>query len=225
MMRKMRIGGAVRKFIVAVFLFVPVSLLAEPLTMRHAVELALQHANGIAMSAADEQHASASYRELRNSYIPQLNAGAGIGWSDGFPLSLEGAAPSLFNVAAQSALLNPALKDFIHAAQSDAKVSALRTKDQRNQVVQDTVLSYAELEKWEQRLNRLHELFPDVQKMEAAVADRVKQGVDSEIDESTRAYRSPACVYGLPKLAGGRCTPRASFQTDRTRVCRHRDRA
>ena len=98
-------------------------------------------ANGVAMSAADEQHASASYRELRNSYIPQLNAGAGIGWSDGFPLSLEGAAPSLFNVAAQSALLNPALKDFIHAAQSDAKVSALRTKDQRNQVVQDTVLS------------------------------------------------------------------------------------
>lgn len=184
MMRKMRIGGAVRKFIVAVFLFVPVSLLGEPLTMRHAVELALQHANGIAMSAADEQHASASYRELRNSYIPQLNAGAGIGWSDGFPLSLEGAAPSLFNVAAQSALLNPALKDFIHAAQSDAKVSALRTKDQRNQVVQDTVLSYAELEKWEQRLNRLHELFPDVQKMEAAVADRVKEGVDSEMDES-----------------------------------------
>ncbi|MFY9948268.1 MAG: TolC family protein [Candidatus Sulfotelmatobacter sp.] len=184
MIRKMHSGRAVHKFLFAVFLFLPVSLLAEPLTMRHAVELALQHANGIAMSAADEQHASASYRELRNSYIPQLNAGAGIGWSDGFPLSLEGAAPSLFNVAAQSALLNPALKDFIHAAQSDAKVSALRTKDQRNQVVQDTVLSYAELEKWEQRLNRLHEVFPDVQKMEAAVADRVKEGVDSEMDES-----------------------------------------
>lgn len=184
MIRKMHSGRVVHKFLFAVFLFLPVSLLAEPLTMRHAVELALQHANGVAMSAADEQHASASYRELRNSYIPQLNAGAGIGWSDGFPLSLEGAAPSLFNVAAQSALLNPALKDFIHAAQSDAKVSALRTKDQRNQVVQDTVLSYAELEKWEQRLNRLHEVFPDVQKMEAAVADRVKEGVDSEMDES-----------------------------------------
>ncbi|MGB8581780.1 MAG: TolC family protein [Candidatus Sulfotelmatobacter sp.] len=184
MIRKMHSGGAIHKFLFAVFLFLPVSLHAEPLTLRHAVELALQHANGIAISAADEQHASASYRELRNSYIPQLNAGAGIGWSDGFPLSLEGAAPSLFNVAAQSALLNPALKDFIRAAQSDVKVSALRTKDQRDQIVQDTVLSYAELEKWEQRLNRLREIYPDEQKMEAAVADRVKAGVDSEIDES-----------------------------------------
>jgi len=55
------------------------------------VELALKHATTVAISSADEQHASAGYRELRNNYIPQLNAGAGIGWSDGFPLSLEGA--------------------------------------------------------------------------------------------------------------------------------------
>ena len=194
MLRKMYSGGAVHRVIFAMVLFLPASLLAEPLTLKHAVELALQHANGIAISAADEQHAHASYRELRNSYIPQLNAGAGIGWSDGFPLSLEGSAPSLFNVNAQSALLNPALKDFIRATQSDVKVSVLRTKDQRNQVIQDTVLSYAELQKWEQRLDRLREIYPDVQKMEAAVADRVKEGVDSEMDES-RARLSVARLH------------------------------
>jgi outer membrane protein TolC len=184
MRKKMYSDMGVHKLLCVFFLFLPASLAAEPLTLRHAVDLALQHASGIAISAADEQHASASYRELRNSYIPQLNAGASIGWSDGFPLSLEGAAPSLFNVAAQSALLNPALKDFIRAAQSDVKVSALQTKDQRNQVVQDTVLSYAELDKWEQRVNRLREIYPDVQQMQAAVANRVKEGIDSEMDGS-----------------------------------------
>ena len=161
MIRKMHSGRVVHKLVLTVFLFLPISLLAEPLTMKHAVELALLHANGIAIISADEQHASASYRELRNSYIPQLNAGAGIGWSDGFPLSLEGSAPSLFNVTAQSALLNPALKDFIHAAQSDAKVSLrFRPKISAIRPIQDTVLSYAELEKWEQRLDRLHEIYP-----------------------------------------------------------------
>jgi outer membrane protein TolC len=77
-----------------VLLLLPASLLAEPITLRHAVELALKHANGAAIAAADEQHASAAYRELRNNYIPQVTAGAGLGWSYGFPLSLEGAAPS-----------------------------------------------------------------------------------------------------------------------------------
>jgi outer membrane protein len=192
-MKNHRRTAAIRKLLSVLFLFLPAASLAEPLTLKHAVELALLHASGIGISTADEQHASASYRELRNSYIPQLNAGAGIGYSDGFPLSLEGAAPSLFNVAAQSAVLNASLRDFIHAAQSDVKVSALHTKDQRNQVIQDVVLSYAELAKWEQRLSRLHEAEADEQEMAAAVAHRVQEGIDSEV-EGAKARLSLARV-------------------------------
>src|SRR3984957_3598522 len=166
MKKKSWSSARIRKIFLAV-LFLPASLLAEPVTLHRAVELALNHATGISIATADQQHASASYRELRNSYIPQLNAGAGIGWSDGVPLSLEGAAPSLFNVNAQSALINPALKYFIHAAQSDVTVSNLHTKDQRNQIVQDTVLSYAELAKWQQRLSRLRETEAAAQQMQA----------------------------------------------------------
>ncbi len=170
--------------LLAALLLFPASLLAEPVTLRQVVDLALKHATGAAIAAAEEQHASASYRELRNSYIPQLKAGASIGWSDGFPLSLEGAAPSLFNVTAQSALVNPALKDFIHAAESEVTVSNLHTKDQRNQIIQDAVLSYAELAKWQQRLIRLREAQTAAEKTEAAVAERVKEGIDSEMDHS-----------------------------------------
>jgi cobalt-zinc-cadmium efflux system outer membrane protein len=53
------------------------------------------------------------------------------------------------------------------------------------------VLTYAELEKWEQRLARLHEAEPEAQKMQAAVADRVKEGIDSEL-EGTKARLSEA---------------------------------
>ncbi|MGA7399856.1 MAG: TolC family protein [Candidatus Sulfotelmatobacter sp.] len=188
-------AAGIHIFFFAMLLFLPSLLLAEPpLTLRHAVELALKHANGVAISAADEQHASAAYRELRNSYIPQLTAGAGLGWTDGFPLSLEGAAPSLFNVNAQSALLNPALGNFIHAARSDVTVSAFRAKDQRNQVIQDVVLSYAELVKWEQRLTQLHEVQAAEENMAAAVAQRVQEGIDSAV-EDTKARLSVARVH------------------------------
>ncbi|MGA8865977.1 MAG: TolC family protein, partial [Candidatus Sulfotelmatobacter sp.] len=49
-------------------------------------------------------------------------------------------------------------------------------------VIQDTVLSYAELQKWEQRLTRLQETQAEAQKLDVAVRERVKQGVDSEVD-------------------------------------------
>ncbi len=192
----------IHKLLLAVLVFPPASLLAEPVTLHQAVDLALKHATGAGIAAADEQRASAGYRELRNNYIPQLNAGAGIGWSDGFPLSLEGAAPSLFNVSAQSAVINLALRDFIHAAQADVTVSTLRTKDQRNQIIQDTVLSYAELAKWQQRLSRLREAEAAARQMEAAVAERVKEGIDSEMD-GTRARLSVARVHlRLSEAAG-----------------------
>jgi len=220
-----RRGAAIPKCLSALLFFLPVSLLAEPVTLKHAVELALKHATGISIAAADERHASASHRELRNSYIPQLNAGAGIGWSDGFPLSLEGAAPSLFNVNAQSALINPALIDFIRASRSDVAVTALHTKDQRNQIIQDTVLSYTELAKWERRLSLLHEAQVNAAQTEAAVAERLKEGIDSELD-SQQARLSVARVRlrlaqaagavdvlreHLAKLTG---LPSASFETD-----------
>jgi outer membrane protein TolC len=181
------------RFLAAMLLLLPSSLLAEQVPLRRAVELALKHATAGDIAAADEQRAFANYRELRNAFIPQLTAGAGLGYSYGFPLSLEGAAPSLFNVNAQSPLFHFEIHDFLGAARADSAGASLRRKDQRDQVIQDTVLSYAELSKWEQRMDRLREVQAAAEKTEAAVMQRVKEGVDSEI-EGTKARLSSARV-------------------------------
>jgi outer membrane protein TolC len=212
------------KWILAVVLL-PGSLLAEQVSLKRVVELALAHATGAAIAAADEQHASASYRELRNDYVPQFSTGAGLGYSYGFPLALEGSAPSLFNITSQSALLNPALRAFVHAAKVDSTVASLKTKDERNQIIQDAALSYADLAKWEQRLIKLQETEEASKKMQSAVAERVKEGVDNEL-EDTKARLSTARVRlriaeargaadvlreHLAKLTG---LPAANIQTD-----------
>src|SRR5579864_428834 len=111
---------------ILVLLLFPSSLLADQIPLKRVVQLALAHATGAAIAAADEQKAEASYHELRNSYIPQLATGAGLGYSHGFPLGLEGSAPSLFNLTAQSALLNPSLHDFVREAQIEVAASKLK---------------------------------------------------------------------------------------------------
>ena len=120
--------------VLAVFLF-PVLSGAETVPLKRVVELALSHATAGAIAAADEQRAAAAYRELRNNYIPQLYTGAGLGYSFGFPLALEGSAPSLFNINTQSALLNPSLRDFVKAAKVDASVLDTATRHQRLELV------------------------------------------------------------------------------------------
>jgi outer membrane protein TolC len=217
-------AGFAAKWILAVLLL-PASLLGESVPLKRVVELALTHATGAAIAAADQQRAAAGLRELHNNYLPQLATGAGLGYSYGFPLGLEGSAPSLFTINAQSALLNPALHDFIRAAKVDSAVASLKNKDERNQIIQDAALSYAELAKWEQRLAKLQETEADANKTQAAVAERVKEGIDTELD-GTRARLSTARVRlriaeakgaadvlreHLSKLTG---LPAATIQTD-----------
>jgi len=151
----------------------------EPLTLKRAVELALNHSPAAAEVNTDVARAMASLREAHNQYVPQLMVGAGLGETWGYPLSLEGSAPSLFNVTAQSALLNPALRDFVTAARTEYKATQEASKDRRNQIIQDTVLTYLELVKWEQLIDRVQEQHDDAAGMEQVVEERIQAGVDS----------------------------------------------
>ncbi len=155
---------------------------AEPLPLERAIRLALAHSTSSAIADADVQKAFASYRELRNNYLPQLFAGSGLGRTYGYPLSIEGSAPALANVVAQSTVFNPSQRQFMNAAKTNWHASEFQDKDQRNAVIQDVAITYAELAKWEARLVRLQQDEAQAQQMEQAVAERLQEGVDSAVD-------------------------------------------
>ena len=167
--------------LILVFLFSSgvVSATAEPLSLKRAVELALTHSTAAAEANSDEQRAFASYREARNQYVPQLVVGSGLGDSWGYPLTLEGTAPSLFNLTAQSSLYNPALREFVRAARFEHEAVIAENKDRRNQIIQDAVLTYLELVKWEKLMAHLQQQHEDAVKWEQVVSQRMKEGVDS----------------------------------------------
>ncbi|MGA8490562.1 MAG: TolC family protein [Terriglobales bacterium] len=170
------------------------TLTAEHVPLKRAVELALVHSTTMQTSQIDEQRAFASYHEVRNQYLPQLTVGSGLGKSYGYPLSLEGSAPSIVNTTAQSALFNPALRDFVRAARTEWQESTVQTKDQRQQVIQDTVLSYAELSKWETQMTHLSHQYEDALKMEQSVNKRVLAGIDTPLLRN-QARLNTARVY------------------------------
>jgi outer membrane protein TolC len=165
--------------LLSILIVLPSLAIAEPLTLKRAVELALTHSPTAGQTTADEQRAFASFREARNQYLPQLTVGSGLGESWGYPLSLEGSAPSLVNVTAQSALFNPALRDYIRAARSEYKATESGSKDQRNQIIQDTVLAYTELLKWQQLIGHLQQQHDDALHVQQIIDQRVQEGVDN----------------------------------------------
>jgi len=155
---------------------------AETLPLDRAIRLALTHSTTSAIANADVQRTFAAYREARSSYIPQAVVGSGLGLSYGFPLALEGSAPALVNVVAQSTIFNPSQRQLQKAAKTEWLASQFQDKDQRNAVIQDVTLTYAELAKWTARDARLREDGDMAAKLEKPVAQRLQEGIDSAVD-------------------------------------------
>jgi outer membrane protein TolC len=168
-------------FLTAILLVCPIAS-AQTVALRHAVELALQHSGQATLTAADQDKALAAYREARSAYLPRLVLGSGLGASYGFPLSLENAAPSLFNVTSQQVLYSPAQTQFVRAARTDVEATKSANADQRDAIIQETVLTYIELSKWTQDSDLLASALANNQKTETVEQERIAAGVDKPVD-------------------------------------------
>lgn len=183
------------KLVLAVFFIAGVSpVWSEQVTFQRAIELAAQHSPSVAVATADQMKAEQAYRELRNQYLPNLTLGSGIGWSYGYPLSIEGAAPSIFNVNYQSAIFNPSLSEFSKSAKLEWKAATKNAKDQRTEAILDTAITYIQLDKLAAEIKSLQDAETESNKLSSIVRQRVQQGVSSQVD-LTKAELTAARVH------------------------------
>lgn len=167
-------------------LWVPARCLAAdppppPIPFRNAIELALEHSGVMGIAAINQWRARKVYDEVRANYIPQVTVGSGLGYSYGFPLTLEGSAPSLVNFNSVQSFFNLSLRSFIKAAKIDWQATSLDTRDKRAAVVLDAALAYAQLDQVTTKLKVLGEARTAAEKAEFVSQQRLQEGVDSKL--------------------------------------------
>lgn len=167
---------------------------AEPLPFRRAIELAVQHSGTMAIAAAEQMRARQSYQEARSLFYPQMTVGSGLAATWGFPLSIEGSAPSIIRFNSQQYLINVAQKEFIRAAKTEWSASNSSFQERRSAVILETALVYAELDQLTNSASVLHQQEAAALKVQQIVEERVRAGVDSEV-ELTRARLGTARVH------------------------------
>src|ERR1051326_1220150 len=138
------------------FLILLSSASAQQVTFKHAMDLVLQRASA-SPAAADQQKAQAAYQEARSMFLPQLVVGSGLGKSFGYPMSIEGAAPSVFQLNYQSFLYNPAQSQFIRSAKQAWMASSFTSQDQRAATLLEAALAYMQLDSISSRSHILHD--------------------------------------------------------------------
>src|SRR5579884_2726712 len=115
----------------ALLLLIPALLLAEihPMTLRQAVETALKQNPDLTLARLDEEHARQAVRVAHDPFTPRVTIGSGLAYSNGFPMSIEGSAPSVMQARASQFIFNRQQSLQVAQAKEEARGAAIATAE------------------------------------------------------------------------------------------------
>lgn len=118
------------------------------MTLRQAVDLALRQNPDLALARLDEQKAHAGIRVARGPFMPRLVVGSGLAYSNGFPMSIEGSAPSVVQANATQFLFNRPQNFQVAQAREEARGAAIGALSKRDEVAYRVAALYLDAERY-----------------------------------------------------------------------------
>lgn len=170
------------------------------LTLSEAVSLALRNNPEVRLAETAVARAEAERQEIGSLFRPQVFVGTGLAATYGFPLSIEGSAPSIFQASSNQVLFNPSLRNSERQAGRMREAAGQSLEARRDDIVAATVLAYLDLAHARRSLDTIRGSMEHFFAAEQIVEERVRAGLDPPI-ETTRARlgtaRSNAEQVGL----------------------------
>jgi len=172
-------------FRLLVVLAAGVSLHAEiyTFTLKQAVDRALRQNPDIAMARLEEQKSLEGIRVAKDPFAPRIGIGSGLAYSSGFPLSIEGAAPSVVRAQASQYLFNRQQTYVVAQARETARSAGFATGSKRDEIAYRTASLYLDADR-AARLNTLAlKQLESLRKVVQTVHGRVAEGRDLPLEE------------------------------------------
>ena len=159
---------------------------ARSLTLAQAVELALRQHPEVALARLEEQKARDGVAEARAPFVPRLSAGSGLAYSSGFPLSIEGSAPSIVQVQGSQFLFNRAQSYRVKEAREMAASTEISTGARADEIAWRVAVTYLDWERAVRAATAAVRQVETLERVQGLVGERVQAGRDLPL-ELTRA--------------------------------------
>lgn len=174
------------------------------MTLKEAVDLALQQNPDLVMARLDEQKAQLEVTAVAEPLLPRVVVGSGLAYSNGMPLSIEGSAPSILQANAVRSLYNAPQNYRKAQAREQARGASLGAEAMREEVALRTAILFLDLERVTRAEEFAERQLASLQRVEAAVRLRVEEGRALEIEGKRAAVNVARGRQKLQLLAGNR---------------------
>lgn len=204
------------------------------LTLREAAELALKQNPELAIARFDEIRGEHAVRLARDPFLLKAAVGSGLAWTQGFPMSIDGSAPSIVQARASQTLFDRQKTHALAQARQNVRTAQIDAGARRDEIVHRTVTLYLDAARIARAARtvaqQVENLVRVAESAAAAVAEgrvlpleskkaalnlaRTRQKAAVLRDEQAFLERSLAAVLGLTPEDRVEPTPEPSIQWD-----------
>ncbi len=161
--------------LVALALLTPLAAEVHPMTLRQAVERALQQNPDLILARLNQQKAAMGVRIARDPFVPKVIMGSGLAYNTGYPLNINGDPPSVFETKAVMSVFNTSQRFLLAQAKEEARTAVIDETVKRDDVVYRTASMFLDVLRMAQSRDMAGRQVESFQK----VADTVSAMVDS----------------------------------------------
>jgi outer membrane protein TolC len=172
------------------------------LTLKRAIELALQNSKEIQVAKIQASVADHAAQITRAQFMPNLYAGSGLGYTNGIPETPGGRAPSIFNVTYTEQVFNEPLRGQAKETQEQAKAQKIALEDTKNRVITRTAMAYLELGKVRHSLELLRKEQESAEKILQVTQERQGEGYELPVEVTKAQLTKAQVIQRILQLEG-----------------------
>jgi outer membrane protein TolC len=173
------------------------------LTLQQAVERALKENPDIALARLDEQKAVQAVRLARDPFTPRIGVGSGLAYSSGFPMSIEGSAPSIVQARATQDIFNRQQSYIVAAARENVRGAGIATASKRDEIAFRTASMFLDAQRAARLADMARKQVESLRKVEQTIAERVKEGRELPIESKRGALNVARGRHRLEEFTAG----------------------
>jgi outer membrane protein TolC len=172
------------------------------LTLKHAIELALQNSKEIQVAKIQASVADRAAQITKAQFMPNLYAGSGAGYTYGIPETPGGRAPSIFNVTYTEQIFNEPLRGQAKEMQEQSKAQKILLEEAKNSVITRTAMAYLELGKVRHSLELLRKEQESAEKILQVTQERQGEGYELPVEVTKAQLTKAQVVQRILRLEG-----------------------
>lgn len=164
------------------------------------VERALRGNPDLFLARVEEQRATLAIGVAKDPFRPKAFVGSGLAYSSGFPMSIEGSAPSIVQARAVSSFFNRPASYRVAQSSEQARTAGVVTQQRRDEVVFQATALFLEAARWTRTADAIRPQIAPLERAEQTVRARVTEGRELEIEAKRAALAVARTRHRLAQI-------------------------